>query len=410
MRTPETNNPPSGEARITAEKWVYGGDALARIDGQVVLAPFLLPGEEAQIRVERAKPGLLSGRVIRIEQPSPHRIEPGCPYFGRCGGCQYQHAPYAYQLEQKRAILAEVLRRVGKFEPPEEIGVVSGPEWGYRNRVQLHLAGGELGYLEAGSHRLCPIERCPISSPRINEAIAALRRMQQDRRFPGFVRSIELFTNEATTLVNVLESERPIARWFFDWCAESIPGAGAGQLDYETGGVSYRVSHRSFFQVNRFLVESLIETALEGAEGETALDLYAGVGLFTIPLARRFRSVSAVETGASAVRDLELNLDRAGVRAESWRGAADAFLRARTEAPDFVLADPPRAGLGKSAVRELLRLRPRRLTIVSCDAATLARDVAALLGGGYRLDAMTIVDLFPQTAHIETVARLGAVT
>jgi 23S rRNA (uracil1939-C5)-methyltransferase len=388
------------------EKLVYGGQGLARIDGRVALVPFVLPEERVRLRVEAERRGVSEARLLEVLAPAAGRTEPPCPFFLRCGGCHYQHARYEIQLELKRQILREVLARIGKLEAPAEIRVISGEPWGYRNRTQFHLAGGEIGFFGTGSHHLTPVDRCPISSPRVNQALAALRGMKEERRFPGFITSIEVFTNESDVQVNVLESGRPVSRRFFDWCAERIPGYAADAIEYAVGEVGYRVHHRSFFQVSRFLIEPLIGAALDGAEGETALDLYSGVGLFSIPLARRFRSVTAVETGSSAARDLEFNAERAGVAVEVRHEAVEAFLEGCAGASDFVLADPPRAGLGKAAVRELLRLKPRQVTIVACDPATLARDLAALVAGGYAIEQLTLVDLFPQTFHIETVARL----
>jgi 23S rRNA (uracil1939-C5)-methyltransferase len=229
--------------------------------------------------------------------------------------------------------------------------------------------------------------------------------MLHDPRWPRFVPSLEVFTDEEQVQLNVYDTERPVARRFFDWCGENIPGMVVGALDYRG---QFRVSSNSFFQVNRFLIDRLVETALEGAEGDTALDLYAGVGLFTVPLARRFQKVTAVESGGGASRDLRFNVDRAGVtgvRADT--ATVEAFLEKLKRAPDFVLVDPPRAGLGKPVVDRLKELRPRLLTIVACDPATLARDLAALVAGGYQMQKITMVDLFPQTFHLETVVRLA---
>lgn len=386
------------------EKLVYGGDALARLDGRVTLAPFALPGERIRAAAEREKPGLIHARTLAVLDPSPQRVAPRCPYFGRCGGCHYQHAGYEFQLEAKRAILAEELRRVGKIEPPEEIAVVAADPWGYRNRAQLHIEKGRVGYREARSHKLCAIDSCPIASPKINQTIGALAGMLRDSRWPRFLRSVEIFTDERQVQLSVLETERPVARRFFDWCAETIPGLVAGALDYQD---RFRVSRNAFFQVNRYLADKLVEIALEGAGGETALDVYAGVGLFSLDLARRFRQAAAVESGAAAAGDLAFNAERAGLanlRVE--RRTAEAYLDALERAPDFVLLDPPRAGLGKAVVQRLIDLRPPAVTIVACDPATLARDLAALLGAGYRIEKMTLVDLFPQTYHLETVVRL----
>ena len=392
---------------VTIEKLVYGGDGLARLNGQVVLAPFVLPGERATVETFEQKPGMVRSKLIEVQETSAERVDARCPYFAQCGGCHYQHAGYGAQLGFKRAILAETLRRVGKIEPPEEIRVISAEPWNYRNRAQFHIRGNQIGFLEARSNRLCGIEQCPISSPRVNQVIVTLREMLRDTRWPRFVRSIEVFTNEEQVQLNVLESERPVARRFFEWCAERIPGFIPGALEYSAAGGTYRVSGGSFFQVNRFLIDQMAECALDGAGGESALDLFAGVGLFSLPLARRFAKVTAVESGAGALRDLRFNAERAGLPVEMHQGSVDQFLASLGAAPDFVLADPPRAGLGKSAVRELVRLMPRALTIVACDPATLARDLAALLAGGYKMDNFTMVDLFPQTYHIEAIARLS---
>jgi 23S rRNA (uracil1939-C5)-methyltransferase len=394
-------------SEVRFEKLVYGGDALARVEGQVLLAPYALAGETAKVEITGQGKGLLRGKVLETVAPSPARTEPGCRYFARCGGCHYQHAVYGHQLEQKREILRETLRRTGKIEAPEQIGTAAAEPWRYRNRVQLHFHESVMGFHEAGTHQVINIEECPISSPRINESIRSLRAMMADRRWPRFVKSIELFTNEREVQVNVLDSGgRRLQRAFFDWCEESMPGATARALDYEAAGFLFRVSHQAFFQVNRFLIEPLVETALAGAAGETATDLYAGVGLFSLPLARRFASVTAVESGAAAVADLAHNAQRAGVAVQALRAAAELHLEGLARRPDFVLADPPRAGLGAGVVRQLLRLAPPCLTVVSCDPSTLARDLAALVGGGYRLAALTLVDLFPQTCHIESVAVL----
>jgi 23S rRNA (uracil1939-C5)-methyltransferase len=385
---------------------VYGGEGLARLDGRVVLLPYVLPGERVLAAAEREKPGLVRARVVESIESAPERVTPPCPYFGRCGGCHYQHAPYEYQVKAKEQILREELQRLGKIQAPEEIDLYTAEPWGYRNRAQFHIEDGRLGYREARSHRLCAIDHCPISSPKLNEVIRTLIEMLRDPRWPRFVRTIEVFTDETQVQLNVLETEKPVARRFFDWAGEKIPGLVEGEIDYEG---RWRVSRNSFFQVNRFLVDRLCIPAIDGMAGETALDCYAGVGLFALSLATRFREVVAVESGSSAVRDLQFNAERAGfanVRAEQL--ATEAYLERLDRAPDFVLLDPPRAGLGKHVVRRLAELKPRRMTIVACDPATLARDLSGLLSAGYRIEHMSLVDLFPQTYHIETVVRLAA--
>jgi 23S rRNA (uracil1939-C5)-methyltransferase len=392
---------------ITVEKLVYGGEGLGRLEGRAVLAPFVLPGERALVRGVSEKPGLLRARLLQVIDTAPERVAPPCPYFTLCGGCHYQHAAYQAQLALKRAILEDQLRRIGKIAPPTEIGVLASEPLFYRNRVQLHIANGALGYREAQSRKLCPIENCPVASPAINAAIAILRQMLRDSRWPRFVRVVELFTNETEMQLNVLETEHPVARRFFDWCAERIPGLVSGALDYPAAGRVWRVSYGSFFQVNRFLIDRLVETALVGAAGQHALDLYAGVGLFSLPLAQRFDSVTAVESGAHASADLRYNAERAGLHLRVEQTDAEAWLEQLETAPDFVLLDPPRAGVGQRMVARLSQLRPPCLVIVSCDPATLARDLAGLTAAGYRIDSLILVDLFPQTYHLETVVRLS---
>ncbi|MBV8728878.1 MAG: class I SAM-dependent RNA methyltransferase, partial [Acidobacteriia bacterium] len=334
---------------VTVEKLVYGGDGLARVDGRVVLAPFVLPGERVLVEPEQEKRGLVRARPVEVLEPAPERVIPPCPYFGRCGGCHYQHTSYEMQLSAKRAILEEILRRQGKMEPPEEIPMISAEPWAYRNRVQLHFEGRgvgdrRMGYREAHSHKLCPITHCPITSPKLNEVIAALREMMRDRRWPAFVRSLEVFTDERQVQLNVLDSAQPVARRFFEWAKERIPGLVVDTLDYEG---RFRVNRNSFFQVNRFLIDALVRVATASAQGDSAIDLYSGVGLFALALARTFSRVVAVESGAAAVRDLEFNAERSGVNVQVEHVTAEAHLEGLETAPDFLLLDPPRAGIGK---------------------------------------------------------------
>jgi 23S rRNA (uracil1939-C5)-methyltransferase len=362
----------------------------------VVLVPFVLPGETARIQPRDAP----HAKLLEITAASPERVKPPCPIFGACGGCHYQHAPHEFQLARKVEILREQLQRVGKLKWEGEIGVVHGEPYGYRNRAQFHITQGKIGYLAGRSHQLVPVEdECPIASPRLNQGLEVLRRRMRDPRFPRFVRSIELFTNEAAVQVNAVETDQPVARWFYEWCGSVF------EIDYETSVAVFRVSPRSFFQVNRFLVDKLVETAVPQEGGESALDLYSGVGLFAIPLARKFRTVAAVEAGASATRDLEFNAARAGVSIGIHRERVEEYVAKLERTPEFVLADPPRAGLGKTITAHLERLKPARITIVSCDPATLARDLAGL--ASYEIRRMTLVDLFPQTYHLETVVELG---
>ncbi len=410
MTRAETNSTGTAGTRleVTIEKLVHGGFGLARHQGQVILVGYVLPGEKVQIELRQRRAGLWQAGLTEVIEPAGGRVASPCPYYGRCGGCRLQHVEYPVQLELKKAILLETLHRIGRIEPAAPPEVVAGPCWEYRNRVQLHLRGRRIGFYEADSRRLCPIEHCMIASPRINQTLAVLREMAASGNLPRAVSTVEIFTDESSVQVSAQPEGggRDLSGVLLAGLAKRLPGIVAGALEYAVAAERFRVGRRSFFQVNRFLLSELVEHALKGAAGRKALDLYAGVGLFTLPMARRFERVWAVESAAAAAEDLAFNAMRAGLPVEIHRADAAAFLAGLTEAPDFVLADPPRAGLGPSVTHELLRLKPPRITLVSCEPATLARDLAVFVRGGYRLAGLTLVDLFPHTHHLEALALI----
>jgi 23S rRNA (uracil1939-C5)-methyltransferase len=437
---------------ITIEKLIYGGDGLARLPAdeqgrrKAVFVPFTLPGEKASVVFEDEKPGFARARVESILEPSRERTEPKCPYFQRCGGCQYQHAGYDFQVQSKSAILLENLQRLGKLELPSEIKLHSAAPWNYRNRARLRVranAGFALGYLKRSSHELLPVESCPISSPLINRAIEALWRLGRDQQVPAELREVEVFANHddsqlmvelycdpqedpkgwlraAQNLAERLRRELAeiVSAYVFSQAIATARGAqdriseqaewtlGPGEFRYLTRLGAMRVSGGSFFQVNRFLIDELISIVCAGRSGKTALDLYAGVGLFSAALATSFDHIVAVESSQSSVSDLQYNCPPNG---KAVRATVEQYLASRAERlrPDFVVVDPPRAGLGERVTRSLEKVAAPRLTYVSCDPATLARDLAMLTAGGYRLEQVHLVDLFPQTYHIETVVELA---
>ena len=252
---------------------------------------------------------------------------------------------------------------MGRLEFESEIPTLSGAHWGYRNRTQLHIRNGKIGYFAAGSHELVAIDHCPISSPKLNDAIGSLAADLPHHRF--FDATVELFTNEEALQVSILDRVPHSVLPLFNHLGGREPIEYAG----------FRVSKGSFFQVNRFLVDALVAHAIGGATGGLGVDLYAGVGLFARALLDRFAKVVAVEPAPSAFRDLQWNMQTAGARLEAVKHTAEEYLASLSEPPDYILADPPRVGLGKVVVEHLRRLRPPLLTIVSCDPATLARDL-----------------------------------
>ncbi len=420
--------------KLSIEKLVYGGDGLARlaVDEQgrrkAAFVPFVIEGEEVEAGIREDGKSFARAELIQVTKPSPERVEPGCPYFQRCGGCHYQHISYAHQLEVKAGILRENLQRIAKIELPVELQVHAGEPWTYRNRVRLKVQSKSefaLGYFKFNSHDLLPVERCPISSPLINRAIAALWQVR-----PSGVREIELFANaEDSQLLVEIYGDQPqngfaedLKRVLPEVCdvvAFSSP-AGAGhrsstaeaaslprsaELVYNTKLGSYRIAAGAFFQVNRYLTDELVDIVTSGQSGKTALDLYAGGGLFATVLSREFERVIAVESSPISYSDLRYNSPR---NVKAVRAMSAEYLQqvAGKLKPDLVVMDPPRAGLGESVVHRLVSLGAPRMIYVSCDPATLSRDLGGLLKAGYRIGQAHLVDLFPQTYHMESVFHL----
>jgi 23S rRNA (uracil1939-C5)-methyltransferase len=446
---------------LNIEKLIYGGDGLARLSpglpkdaspagkdggrGKAVFVPFVLAGEKIEATLTEEKPGFARAQADTILEPSPHRISPPCPHFTRCGGCHYQHATYEHQLEIKKEILRENLRRIAKLELPCEIQVHPSPPWNYRNRSRLQVRTQPkfaAGYFKFASHELLPVEECPISSPLINRGIAALWQAGRAGKAVEGVREIEFFANadsngnEAKLLLEFLcapEARRAAVRaWAEDLCSatpeiagvvafrepqkgvqEPLVTVGASELTWQTKTAAYRVSAGAFFQTNRFLTDELVKIVTSGRSGELALDLYAGVGLFSTALACDFRHIVSVESSQTAASDLQYNLPVNGkvvqATAEQYLTKAPKPDRAAPDlvVPDLVVIDPPRSGLGDSVARALASTGAPRLTYVSCDPATLARDLVPLQAAGYRVEEALLVDLFPQTYHLETVLHLA---
>ncbi len=438
--------------RLTIEKLVYGGDGLSHLPaddsgrGKAVFLPFVLAGEKVEASVTEQKPGFVRAQAGNVIEASPQRVIPPCPYFGRCGGCHYQHAGYEHQLEIKREILRETLRRTAKLELSSEIQVHGSPPWNYRNRsrLQVQTAPFSAGYFKIRSHELLPVEECPISSPLINRGIKALWESGRAGSVPAGIREVEFFANadDAQLMVELscsFEARRaPIRAWAEEFqgampeicglvafrdskgrqAPDTLLSVGSNHLTYETKKAAHRVSAGSFFQVNRHMTDQLVELVTAGQSGELALDLYAGVGLFSTALAGDFHHIFSVESSQTSSADLSYNLPENGesVQAsteqylarleENRRVGKGEFSPQSTHTLDLAVVDPPRSGLGERVARKLATLGAPRVVYVSCDPATLARDLVVLLAAGYRIAQVHLVDLFPQTYHLETVVHL----
>lgn len=418
---------------LTIEKLVYGGEGLAHHNGSTVFVPFVIPAERISAAPIEQKKKFVRARVERVLEPSPERAEARCPHYGVCGGCHYQHIPYEAQLKYKTEILRETLRRLGRIDWRGEITAHASPPWGYRNRAQWKIralgeagtSGFGIGYFRANSTALCPVEDCAILSPLLLKTLLSLRAALAEKALPPELREIEAFAaaNDTKLLVTATFSGFPSRRpqlaetfrrilpqieslLFHDPNSERMELDGPGFVECEAGGETYRVGHLSFFQVNRFLADDLVrEVTNNETGGRLALDLFAGVGLFSVPLAKHFARVIAVESNPAAARDLESNASGKG-SIEVRTADVERFLEKYKDKPDLVLLDPPRAGLEPGAIKALVRIAPERITYVSCEPPTLARDLAALSAAGYEISEIHLFDLFPQTFHIETVVRL----
>jgi 23S rRNA (uracil1939-C5)-methyltransferase len=425
---------PAAPIAVRAEKLVYGPDALAHYDNRAVFVPFLLPGELARVRPIEQKKKFIRARVEQILEPSPERIAPPCPHFGVCGGCNYQHLGYAAQVRAKSDILRETLSRIGHIRWDGPIETRSFPQFYYRNRAQWKIrrvdGRARIGYFQAGSQSLCPVGACPILSPLLEKTLLRIADLLGAGDSLSGVDEIEAFADgdDARLLLNCSVARLPQAGALAETLRAALPEVesllfveptegkmsldGPGHLSYSVGQHTYRVGHLSFFQVNRFALDAAVALVCGERRGKLALDLYAGVGLFSVPLTRQFERVIAVESNPAAARDLEFNLHASGGPSPTARlSTAEEFLARWHEEIDFVALDPPRAGVAEAALHQLRKLGPREIVYLSCDPATLARDLAIFAaqdgtGKQYEIRDIYLIDIFPQTYHMEALVRL----
>jgi 23S rRNA (uracil1939-C5)-methyltransferase len=424
--------------KLQIEKAVYGGSGLAHQTegegtGRAMFVPFTLPGEVVKANLTEKSDAVL----VQVLEPSVDRVAPACAHFGECGGCHYQHAEYAAQVAIKAGILRETLERAGLNTLPE-IELHFAEPWGYRNRTQLRIATTHnaisVGYNRRGTNEFLAIRECPILAPQLWRAANALVQLGAENSAAGrWVQGavdVELFTDSDEKKLQMtifVKNNQSGFDKFCDRVKELVPelaGAGASLapthrrsqrarpvgswgaegLSYRAADENYWISRGGFFQVNRFLLDELVRIVTAGREGSLAWDLYAGVGLFSRALARGFGHVVAVEAAAS---DLVRSFKGAGKHAvdattvDFLRGAA-----VQRERPDLIVMDPPRAGVGAEVCALLARVSSPTMVYVSCDPVTLARDLKMLVDAGYSLPELHLVDLFPQTFHLETVAIL----
>ena len=399
-RTQKRNTESTGESvEVEIERIVPGGAGLAHADGRTIFVGLAAPGDHVRVRINQTRGRIAFASILEIIRPSPARVEPLCPYFGRCGGCDFQQLSYEAQLEAKVQIIRDCLRRIARLEPPAEIPITASTlRWHYRSRAQWQFdpLRKHLGYFERGSHQVCDVVECPVIVSPLQEALNSLREQARN----------DTLSEEETEFQAVAGDEG----------ATVSPPVGpntAREVSRNISGHRYRFNADGFFQINHALLPALIVAALGDARGERAIDLYCGVGLFTLPLAQKFAHVTGVEANETAVNSALSNLQDARLTNASFECAkVSDWLKAHSQEDppvDLILLDPPRAGAEEGAINNIIALSPRRISYVSCDPATLARDLKHLIEGGYLLDAVSAFDMFPQTHHVETVAHLSRI-
>jgi 23S rRNA (uracil1939-C5)-methyltransferase len=383
---------------LEIERILPGGVGLAHADNKTFFVALAATGDRVRVRVDRAQGNISFASIVEVLSPSPQRVEPPCPYFGRCGGCDFQQLNYEAQLKAKSDIIRDCLHRITKLERVPEIKVTASPQqWRYRGRATWQFDSGErsIGYYERGSRNVCDVADCAVLKPELQAVLEQVRAVDWST-VPADLKHLE---------VTATEESKSFSPEFGNLRTETI--------NLSVGAETYAYNAASFFQANEFLLPALVGAALGDTAGKLAVDLYSGVGLFTIAMARRFQKVIAVESSTKAIRFARTNLRDADLHNTKIFGiTATEWFRENSFKPgsvDFLLLDPPRAGAESAVIKGIIALQPPRVCYVSCDPATLARDLKKLIGGGYELTSTEAFDMFPQTHHVETVVHLAHV-
>ena len=405
----------------------HGGRAVGRVEGKVVFVPYGVPGDVVRLEGIEDRGRFCEARIAEVLTPSPHRVAWDCPVFGSCGGCCWLHIDPQIQREWKARMVGESLARIGHIEPPQITQAEPpSPALGYRGRAGLQCRwtahGYEIGFNAQGSRRVIDIDRCPLLTDGANEVLAVLRRALCVPGLADGIARIDVCHSPDDGKASVLLFVPPSRQKRFGDVLKGLSASAVvtearfgtqkgtrGAVHFKLRGLTYRVSPHSFFQANVEGAPVLLDTVMEMADprrSQVIVDLYSGVGFFTLPLARRAKHVIGVEGNPDAVADARANARKNGVaRADFHALSVSGDLTALgLERADTVVLDPPREG-AKEALPAIAKLRPDRIVYVSCDPATLARDAAALAEAGYVLRESVVVDMFPATPHVESVNR-----
>lgn len=375
---------------IKIDSVAFGGDGVGRSDNMVVFVPFSAPGDELEIEITQLKKSFARGRILQVVKPSPLRAEPRCRYYGKCGGCSYQHLDYPYQLESKKKQVEESFRKIGKIANPSVFDVIPSPQiYHYRGRAQYHARavsqGWEIGFMDVLGGRLLNIGHCEIMDETINEKLYAIRKEK-----------------------GLLSDENDLIIW-----SDCLSGEENESITRIVKGKNFQVPRDGFFQANLYLTDKLVDEVCHLIEPEkvnTLIDAYCGSGLFSVFLSPYVVKVIGIEINEKSVRCAQVNISQAGVRnAEFIQGDVEKVLQEKllpVDHADLIVLDPPRTGCEKAVLKDMIDLQPFKIIYISCNPATQARDVKYLNEWGYNLLSLLPLDMFPQTSHIEVIGLL----
>ncbi|NPA13291.1 MAG: class I SAM-dependent RNA methyltransferase [Aquificae bacterium] len=422
--------------KVRVEKLIFGGKGLAKIDGKVCFVPYVLPDEEVEVEIQKEKKDLIECSLKQVLKPSPYRVDPVCVYFTRCGGCDYLHIQYDKQVEIKNEIFRETLQKIGKLDSiPLEEPVKSPQIFYYRNRVQFKVQGDKVGFYEKNSNKVVDIDGCMLINHRLNLSLDGLKKLLElfyikpsqvhihgsnlgqiavKFIFPRYIKSIPVGQKH---IKHFLGDELVGYGMYYQEGkkVKKLVEVGSPFVYERLKNYLYRVSINSFFQVNPYQTENLIdmvEEVVKEKKPEVALDLYCGVGTFSIPMAKHCKKVFGVEISQSAVNDANHNRKQNRVNNLFFKkaDASKVLDYIQKKNPDLVLVDPPRKGLDKQTIQVLNNLKNLKTVIyISCNPSTLARDITLFKEGGFNLKSTKMVDMFPHTHHIESFSVLERV-
>ncbi len=383
---------------VTVQKIIPNGLGLCFAENLTVFVPLSVTGDKLRVKIRKLQGKTAFAKIVEILEPSENRIEPKCIYFGTCGGCDFQQMAYETQLESKVGIIQDSLKRIGRIDFAGEIPIIASPnEYGYRLRSQWHIDSRQkkIGYFKRQSHDVIDAKSCPILVPELE---ATLKDLQENLEYETLF--AELINVEAASGANgkvSVYSEELIEPTY--------------EIFYDLSGERFYFNAKNFFQGNAFLIKDLVATAIENASGRTALDLYCGVGLFSLALANNFEKVHGVEANSEAIDFAAKNAAHQRISNVEFHDVrVKSFLNEnRFDDLDFILLDPPRSGVKRGTLEQIAKLDTKKITYVSCNPSTLARDLQILLEQEYKIEKITALDLFPQTHHVETVVQMKKV-